>query len=200
MAQVLHSIWPPVCSPFVDGQVPPWLLFSMQPSHLSRELHCSNSTGLFQSGFTVPPRAWGIQWGVPSPHLWPALASVMGPPANMLIFPFQWLCYTNPLHSPPPDVQWHDDLAVTCPCGTPNLSAFLLSLGLTCESGLLGLVPKNFPDPLGQKQSFLCFAFLYSMFMTLLLSFFKRLHQIFYRTLLGASPFPSLSYGSRGWA
>lgn len=85
----------------------------------------------------------------------------------------------TPPHSPPPDVEWRGDLRVTCPFGTPDLSAASLlppGPGNHTESGLLGLGPKDFPDPHRQKQRrFLCFAFAYSRFMIMLLSVFKRL-------------------------
>lgn len=51
----------------------------------------------------------------------------------------------TPPHSPPSDVEWHGELLVTFPSGTPDLSVTSLPLGT--GNGLLGLMPKDFPDP-----------------------------------------------------
>lgn len=51
----------------------------------------------------------------------------------------------TPPRSPPPDVEWHGELLVTCPFGTPELSVTSLPLGT--GNGLLGLMPNDFPDP-----------------------------------------------------
>lgn len=98
---------------------------------------------------------------------------------NMLIFPFHWLCHANPTtqSSSGCEMAWWPSCNLPI-WNSPSLCqlSFFLGLGMTRESGLLGLVPKDFPDPYRQKQRrFLCFAFLYNMFIIMLLSFFKRL-------------------------
>lgn len=50
ITQVLQSSWPPVCRPLAE-EAPHWLLFSVPPSHLGRDLHRSNFTRLFQLSF-----------------------------------------------------------------------------------------------------------------------------------------------------
>lgn len=71
---------------------------------------------------------------------------------------------TPPHSRPPPDVEWHGELLVTCPFGTTDLSATSLPPGT--GNGLQGLMPRDFPDPHRQKwRRFLCFAILYSVFM-----------------------------------
>lgn len=174
MAHVLHSSWPPVCSPFTDGESYT-SCFALWSHYIWAGSYIIPISPLFKFWFPVPLRAWGIQRKVPSPHLWPASASVMPSSYQHANLPFP-LCQANPTtqSSSGCEMAWWPSCNLPV-WNSPSLCqlSFFLGLGITCGSGLLGLVPKDFPDPNRQKQRrFQCSAFLYNMFIIMLLSFF----------------------------
>lgn len=98
---------------------------------------------------------------------------------------------SGPDPSPLQAAEQHRDLCVTCPFGIPDLSATSLppGIGVTSESGSLGLLPNYFPSPRQEgrrRVSVLC-------------NFYTRCLQLccltlgrdsgILKDLLGASPF-----------
>lgn len=159
---------PPDCSPFSDSEP--------HASCLSLHRHIwagSPIAPVSPEPSNVRSQLWqGLGHTVegPSPDLCPTQPLLCILPADMSLFPFQWLCHANPPSSLL-DVQ-QGDLLGTCPFATPDLSVTgpPPGTGNDMESGFLELTPKDFPDPYGQKQRrLLCFAILYRMFTIMLL-------------------------------